>query len=126
MLVRQRHRVLRQRERRTAGVRLRHVEDAIELRNHVLRCLERASQTDDANEREALLGFVLVGGGPTGVELAGMLAELRRHVVPRDFPGLEASMRVVLVEGRDRLLAAFPEDLCRRALEQIRDCSASR
>ncbi|MCU0667743.1 MAG: COX15/CtaA family protein [Myxococcota bacterium] len=100
---------------------LRHVEDAIELRNHVLRCLERASQTDDANEREALLGFVLVGGGPTGVELAGMLAELRRHVVPRDFPGLEASMRVVLVEGRDRLLAAFPEDLCRRALEQIRE-----
>lgn len=100
---------------------LRHVEDAIELRNHVLRCLERASQTDDANEREALLGFVLVGGGPTGVELAGMLAELRRHVVPRDFPGLAASMRVVLVEGRDRLLAAFPEILCRRALEQIRE-----
>lgn len=100
---------------------LRHVEDAIELRNHVLRCLERASQTDDANEREALLGFVLVGGGPTGVELAGMLAELRRHVVPRDFPGLEAAMRVVLVEGRDRLLAAFPESLCRRALEQVRE-----
>lgn len=100
---------------------LRHVEDAIELRNHVLRCLEDASQAEDANEREALLGFVLVGGGPTGVELAGMLAELRRHVVPRDFPGLEAVMRVVLVEGRDRLLAAFPEALCRRALEQIRE-----
>jgi NADH dehydrogenase len=100
---------------------LHHVDDAIELRSHVLECLELASQTDDANEREALLGFVLVGGGPTGVELAGMLAELRRHVVPRDFPGLAAAMRVVLVEGRDRLLAAFPEPLTRRALEQVRE-----
>jgi NADH dehydrogenase len=87
----------------------------------VLACLERAAQVEDANEREELLGFVLVGGGPTGVELAGMLAELRRHVVPRDFPGLEASMRVVLVEARDRLLAAFPEILTRRALEQVRE-----
>lgn len=100
---------------------LHHVEEALALRNHVLGCLERASQTDDANEREALLGFVLVGGGPTGVELAGMLAELRRHVVPRDFPQLAASMRVVLLEGRDRLLAAFPESLCQRALEQVRE-----
>jgi NADH dehydrogenase len=100
---------------------LHHVDDAIELRNHVLECLELASQASDANEREALLGFVLVGGGPTGVELAGMLAELRRHVVPRDFPGLAASMRVILLEGRDRLLAAFPEPLTRRALEQVQE-----
>lgn len=100
---------------------LHDVDEALELRNHVLECLERASETDDANEREALLGFVLVGGGPTGVELAGMLGELRKHVVPRDFPDLAASMRVVLLEGRDRLLAAFPESLCRRALEQVRE-----
>ncbi len=98
---------------------LHHVEDAIALRNHVLSCLERAAQTDDAGQREALLGFVVVGGGPTGVELAGMLGEMRRHVVPRDFPGLASAMRVVLVEGRDRLLGAFPEPLTRRALEQV-------
>jgi len=98
---------------------LHHVEEALVLRNHVLGCLERAARSDDAQEREALLGFVIVGGGPTGVELAGMLAEMRRHVVPRDFPGLEAGMRVVLVEGRDRLLGAFPEPLTRRALEQV-------
>jgi NADH dehydrogenase len=97
------------------------VEDAIALRNHVLECLERASDADDANEREALLGFVVVGGGPTGVELAGMLGELRKHVVPRDFPRLAAAMRVVLLEGHDRLLAAFPERLCRRALEQVQE-----
>jgi NADH dehydrogenase len=100
---------------------LHHVEEALAIRNHVLSCLELAAQEEDANRREALLGFVLVGGGPTGVELAGMLAELRRHVVPRDFPGLAAAMRVVLVEGRDRLLAAFPDGLCRRALEQVRE-----
>jgi NADH dehydrogenase len=64
---------------------------------------------------------VLVGGGPTGVELSGMLGELRRHVVPRDFPDLAASMRVVLLEGRDHLLTAFPESLRRRALEQVRE-----
>ena len=97
------------------------VDDAIALRNHVLECLERAAETDDANQREALLGFVVVGGGPTGVELAGMLGELRKHVVPRDFPGLAPSMRVLLLEGRDRLLAAFPESLCRRALEQVQE-----
>jgi NADH dehydrogenase len=100
---------------------LHHVDDAIDLRNHVLACLERAATCDDPAEREALLGFVVVGGGPTGVELAGMLGEMQRHVVPRDFPGLESSMRVTLVEGRERLLAAFPESLCRRALEQVRE-----
>jgi NADH dehydrogenase len=98
---------------------LHHVEDAIALRNPLLGCLERAAQTQDASLREALLGFVIVGGGPTGVELAGMLGEMRRHVVPRDFPGLASVMRVVLVEGRDRLLGAFPEPLTRRALEQV-------
>jgi NADH dehydrogenase len=103
------------------GFPLHHVEDAMALRNHVLLCLERAAESDDPAEREALLGFVVVGGGPTGVELAGMLAEMRRHVVPGDFPGLEGAMRVVLVEGRDRLLGAFPEPLTRRALEQVRE-----
>ena len=97
------------------------VDDAIALRNHVLGCLERAAACDDPAEREALLGFVVVGGGPTGVELAGMLGELRKHVVPRDFPELAPSMRVLLLEGRDRLLAAFPESLCRRALEQVQE-----
>lgn len=103
------------------GFPLHHVEDAMALRNQVLRCLERAADTAEPAARDALLGFVVVGGGPTGVELAGMLAEMRRHVVPRDFPGLAPAMRVTLVEGRDRLLGAFPESLTRRALEQVRE-----
>lgn len=100
---------------------LHRVEDAMALRNQVLLCLEHAARSEDPAEREALLGFVVVGGGPTGVELAGMLAEMRRHVVPRDFPGLASAMRVTLVEGRDRLLGAFPEPLTRRALEQAQE-----
>jgi NADH dehydrogenase len=100
---------------------LHHVREALELRNHVLTVLERADSSSDPAEREALLGFVVVGGGLTGMELAGMFAEMRRHVLPRDFPGLAGGMQLTLVEGRDRLLAGLPEPLSRRALEQIRE-----
>lgn len=99
---------------------MHHLQEALELRNHVLAALERADSSTGP-ERQALLGFVVVGGGPTGVELAGMLAEMRRHVVPRDFPDLADGMRVILLEGRDRLLAGLPPSLSQRALAQIRE-----
>ena len=99
---------------------LHHLEEAMELRNQVLASLERADASS-GTEREALLGFVVVGGGPTGVELAGMLAEMRRHVLPRDFPDLADGMRVILLEGRDRLLGGLPPSLSGRALAQIRE-----
>lgn len=99
---------------------MHHLQEALELRNHVLAALERADSSTGP-ERQALLGFVVVGGGPTGVELAGMLAEMGRHVVPRDFPDLADGMRVILLEGRDRLLAGLPPSLSQRALAQIRE-----
>jgi NADH dehydrogenase len=99
---------------------LHHLHEALELRNHSLAALERADASG-GSEREALLGFVVVGGGPTGVELAGMLAEMRRRVVPRDFPELGDAMRVTLLEGRDRLLAGLPASLGQSALAQIRE-----
>jgi NADH dehydrogenase len=99
---------------------LHEVEEAERLRNHVLGCLERAEATIDAGLRERELGFVVVGGGPTGVETAGALAELRRHVVPHDFPTLAGAMRVMLLEGRDALLAGMPPRLREKALEQVR------
>lgn len=99
---------------------LHDVEEAVRLRNHVLGCLERADATTDPAARERELGFVVVGGGPTGVEMAGALAELRRHVVPHDFPALAGAMRVVLLEGRDALLSAMPAPLRERALVQVR------
>src|SRR5437879_4514923 len=65
--------------------RLYHRDDARTLRNHVLAMLEHALAADDPARRRALLTFILVGGGATGVEMAGALAEFRRHVVPRDY-----------------------------------------
>ncbi len=99
---------------------LHDAEEALRHRNHVLGCLESADSTADAKRREEALGFVVVGGGPTGVETAGALAELRRHVVPHDFPALAGAMRVELLEGRDALLTAMPETLREKALEQVR------
>jgi NADH dehydrogenase len=91
---------------RTIG--MKSLDEALRLRNHVLSCLERAAQATDPGERSRWLTFVIVGGGPTGVEYAGALAELLALVLGRDFPELApGSARVVLVEGADRLLGPF-------------------
>jgi NADH:quinone reductase (non-electrogenic) len=91
---------------RTIGMKA--LDEAMRLRNHALSCLERAAQTADPAERAEWLTFVIVGGGPTGVEYAGALAELLGMVLGHDFPELApGSGRVVLVEGADRLLGAF-------------------
>lgn len=90
--------------------------EAQALRNRVLACLERATQTADEAERRRWLTFVVVGGGPTGVEYAGALKELLQIVLGRDYPELRPEDgRIVLAEGLDRLLAAFPEELGRYA-----------
>ena len=84
------------------------LEQAQRLRNHVLACLEHAAQAADADERRAWLTFVVVGGGPTGVEFAGALAELRR-LVGREYREFAADeMRIVVVEGADRAAARLP------------------
>lgn len=96
------------------------VEDARRLRNHLLRVLERAAVSDDPDARAALLTFVVVGGGPTGVETAGALAEFRRHVLPRDYRRLrDASMRIVLVEAGPDLLPPFVPRLRARARHDL-------
>lgn len=104
-----------------ATIGLKHLEEALRLRNHVLSCLERASQEQDAVERRRWLTFVVAGGGPTGVEYAGALGELLAIVLGRDHPELSpADARVILVEGTPRLLAAFPPSLGRYAERQLR------
>jgi NADH dehydrogenase len=91
---------------------LKTLGNAIRLRNHVLACLERASQTTSAEERRRFLTFLVVGGGATGVEYAGALAELLDIVLGRDYQNLDRSLgRVVLVEFAPRLLIAFPDKL---------------
>lgn len=92
------------------------IDDATMVRRRVLMAFERAEQATDKAEREAHLTFVIVGGGPTGVEMAGAIAELAHKTIVADFRSITAHCaRVVLVEAGDRLLAAFPPDLSESA-----------
>ncbi len=100
---------------------LKSLEDAVRLRNHILACFERASLTEDPDRRAALLTFTVVGGGPTGVEFAGALAELVRTPLARDFPELAGRTppRIVLLEAADGLLTGFPEQLRTYARDRL-------
>jgi NADH dehydrogenase len=106
-------------ERYTLG--MKDLDEAQRLRNHILTCFEHAVAETDPARRAALLTFVVVGGGPTGVELAGAFIELIRHVMRKDYPVLDVRQaHVVLVEATDRVLATFPESLQRAALDRLR------
>jgi len=99
---------------------LKTLDDALEMRREILLAFEAAEREDDASARRRLLTFVIVGGGPTGVELAGALAEIARQSLKQDFRRIRPeSARIVLVEGGPRLLAAFPESLSEAARESL-------
>jgi len=105
--------------RRSHG--LKNLDQAVELRNHILTMFERAVAETDPARRAAMLTFVVVGGGPTGVEFAGALAELIRLVLVRDYPALDLSVvRVVLVEATDRVLPMLPESLQHAAVAALK------
>ncbi len=100
---------------------LKTLEQAVTLRNHILYCFERASQEPEARRRERILTFAIVGGGPTGVELAGALSELIHGPLCRDLPKLDLrEVHLVLLEAIDRLLSGQPERLGVYALERLR------
>ncbi len=102
---------------------LKKIDDATAIRHRILVAFEKAETTADPEERRRLLTFVIVGGGPTGVEMAGAIAELAKKTLVKDFRTIDpASARVILVEGGPRVLLAFPEDLsakARRSLEKL-------
>ena len=99
---------------------LKSLEDALELRRRFLLSFEAAERTSAAGERDALLTFVIVGGGPTGVELAGMIPEVTRHALQGEFRRIDPSAaRVLLLEGGPRILPAFPEPLSARAQQDL-------
>ena len=102
---------------------LKHIEDALEIRRKILTAFERAEAAGSNTERTALLTFLIVGGGPTGVELAGAIAELSRFGMDKEFRQFDpADARVVLVQSAPRLLPAFPESLAaiaQRSLEKL-------
>ncbi len=102
---------------------LKTLEDATTLRRRILVAFERAERETDPARRAALLTFVIIGAGPTGVEMAGTIAELAQDTLPPDFRNIDThKTRVVLIEAGPRVLAGFPEDLsayAQRSLEEI-------
>ncbi|MEM9713110.1 MAG: NAD(P)/FAD-dependent oxidoreductase [Actinomycetota bacterium] len=101
---------------------LKTIEDAIEIRRRLLTAFERAEREDDPAVRRALLTFVVIGAGPTGVELAGAISEIALRTLARDFRRIDpTTTRVVLVEADDRVLRAYPEVLSAKALRQLRE-----
>jgi NADH dehydrogenase len=107
---------------RTAAPGLKDIDDALEIRRRLLLAFEAAEWEADADRRRAELTFVVIGGGPTGVELAGMLSEIARQSIPKDFRAIDTkTARIILVEAGPRLLAAMPEVSGRRALADLQE-----
>ena len=99
---------------------LKTIEDALELRRRILLAYELAERRAANGEDELPLNFVVVGGGPTGVELAGTLAEIARNVLANEFRSIDPKRtRILLLEGGPRILPAYPEDLSQSAVEQL-------
>ena len=100
------------------GMAMKSVREALDLRSIMLQNFEDALITNDVSEREQLMNIVVVGGGATGVELAGALAELKKLVLPKDYPDLDfRQMSVHLIEAGPQLLSAMSEDASKKAFE---------
>jgi NADH:quinone reductase (non-electrogenic) len=101
---------------------LKSLEDAIELRRRLLMAFEYAEKITDEAARKTAMTFVIIGGGPTGVEMAGAIAEIARYTLAKDFRHIDPSQaRVILIEADPRLLGSFPEDLSVSAMKQLVD-----
>ena len=104
------------------GMPMKSVVEALNLRSLILQNLEKALLVTDIAERDALMNFVIVGGGPTGVELAGAICELKKHVLPNDYPELDfRRMRIILIESGDTLLANMCETNRKKAVQYLHD-----
>ena len=101
---------------------LKSLEDAVEVRRRILMAFEYAERTSDEAARKAAMTFVIIGGGPTGVEMAGAIAEIARYTLAKDFRNIDPSQaRIILVEGEPLVLASYPDDLRRSAMKQLAD-----
>ena len=100
---------------------LKSLEGALDIRSRILSAFEEAEAASDEPVRRGWLTFVVVGAGPTGVEMAGQIAELARDTLRRDFRAVDTrTARVLLVETADRVLTGFPESLSRNAAAALR------
>ena len=104
------------------GFQLKSIQSAVTVRNHLLKTFETASREADADKRKALLTYVVVGGGPTGVETAGALAELITHILTKDYPHMDLSeVRVLLLEAGPHVMASYPDELRQATLRLLRN-----
>ncbi len=104
-----------------SAFQVKDIESAVAARNHLLKAFEQASREADVEKRRAWLTFVVVGGGPTGVETAGALAELITHVMAKDYPHMDLSeVHVLLVEAADHLMGNYPAELRRATFDLLR------
>jgi NADH dehydrogenase len=109
-------------EWRSRAVEVKSLDSALHVRSQILEAFEAAELEPDGQDRGSWLTFVVVGGGPTGVEMAGQIAELARDTVARDFRTIDAgAARVLLVEMADRVLGSFPPKLSERAAQALRE-----
>ncbi len=104
------------------AIPMKSVSEALALRNRVLQNLEDALAVETNDEREGLMSIVIVGGGPTGVELSGSLAEMKKYILPKDYPELDFScMRIYLLEGLDKLLGVMSEESSKKSREYLEE-----
>ena len=107
-------------EKQSLGMKT--IRDSLNIRHQMLQNLEQATITCDDKERDALTNFVIVGGGPAGVEMAGALAEFRKYILPKDYPEYPASiMNIYLVEGSGKLISAMSEKASFKALKYLEE-----
>src|SRR3954466_3460902 len=117
-----RHSYFGHNEWETLAPGLKSLEDAVELRRRILLAFEFAEKTTDEAARKAAMNFVIIGGGPTGVEMAGAIAEISRYTLAKDFRHIDPSeARVILIEHSKCVLAAFPSELQESAMKQLSD-----
>ena len=101
---------------------LKNLSDAVDIRKRLLVAFEVAEKAVDQAERDAAMTFIIVGGGPTGVEMAGAISEIARHTMSKDFRNIHsANAKIILIEGSPRILGAYPEDLSRSGKKQLED-----
>src|SRR5690606_21186119 len=104
------------------AIPMKSIPGALDLRSLLLQNLEKALLTNDLDERSRLMNYVIVGGGPTGVELAGAMGELKKHVLPHDYPDLDIRrMNVHLIQGADRLLPTMSQNASDKAFTYLKD-----
>ncbi|MDX1652134.1 MAG: NAD(P)/FAD-dependent oxidoreductase [Brumimicrobium sp.] len=101
---------------------MKSIQEALDIRSMILENLEKAEISKNSKEREALMNFVVIGGGPTGVEIAGALAEFKRFVLKKDYPDLDAEkVNIFLLEGLDQLLNGMSDKASKKALKYLKN-----